>query len=112
MQWYGHDPDLPISKMLKKRHSRASALITIVSAIAFALLVSVAATHLHISPAGDSDCEICTAVAGKLTSPPAVAIAPAPHLLTVFAVAAPVLIQVARVAPTLLPPSCGPPIAA
>jgi hypothetical protein len=112
MQWYGRDPDLPISNMFKKRHSRASALITVISAIAFALLVSVAATHLHLSPAGDSDCEICSAVAGKLSSPPAVALAPAITFFVVFSVAAPVLIQVVRVAPTLLPPSCGPPLTA
>jgi len=91
---------------------RYRALITALTAIAFALLISVAATHLHVSPAGDADCEICSAVAGKLTSPPAVAIAPASPLLTALPVAAPVLIQVARVAPELLPPSRGPPLTA
>jgi hypothetical protein len=95
--------------MLPKKQARVSKLIAIASAIAFALLVSVAATHFHISPAGDSDCEICTAVAGKLSSPPAAAVAPAPPLFASLSVATPVLVSVARVAPTLLPPSCGPP---
>ena len=95
--------------MIPKKHARASRLIAIVSAIAFALLVSVAATHLHFSPVGDSDCEICTAVAGKLSGPPTVAVAPTLPLFAALPVATPVLVSVARVAPTLLPPSCGPP---
>jgi len=36
---------------------------------AFAIPVSVAATHLHVRADSDTDCPICSAVVGKLETP-------------------------------------------
>jgi hypothetical protein len=77
--------------------------------VAFAVLVSVAATHLHIGPDADEGCAVCAAVIGKLEGPsaPPLALAACP-----CAYAAP-QIQVAQrpaaAALVVLPPSCGPP---
>ena len=48
------------------RHSPTRALIAAVSAVAFALLVSIAATHLHTGVDSDEACAVCAAVIGKL----------------------------------------------
>jgi hypothetical protein len=79
------------------------------AALAFILLVSNAATHLHASVAAAHDCAICTAVADKVGGtpvPPApvVSVQLQPYLL--FFVATYVAIYVS---PRLLPPGCGPP---
>jgi hypothetical protein len=78
-------------------------------AVAFAILVSVAATHLHVGPDADEGCAVCAAVIGKLEGPtappiaiPSISVAYFEHLLEI----AP---QVADVALVVLPPSCGPP---
>jgi hypothetical protein len=51
------------------RHSPARALIAAVSAVAFAILVSIAATHLHTGLDADEACAVCAAVIGKLEGP-------------------------------------------
>jgi hypothetical protein len=84
-------------------------IIAGVSALAFVILVSVAATHLHIGAEGDEGCAVCAAVVGKLEGPssPAVAVAP-PSVVTLSQPpqSAP---RVERVVLVVLPPSCGPP---
>lgn len=47
--------------------------------LAFAALVSLAATHLHVVADDDAACAICTAVVGKVngpSAPPALGVAP------------------------------------
>jgi hypothetical protein len=80
-----------------------------VVAIAFAFLVSVAATHLHITPDQDEACAVCTAFAGKLEGPSKKLVVPTYVLIELrvaTVVAAP---SVTSVAVVVLPPSCGPP---
>jgi hypothetical protein len=102
--------------MLRSRRQvdlfRSRTLITALTAIAFAMLVSLAATHLHISGADQDGCEICTSVVGKLSTPVTIDAASPPHCVafaapdTTYRSAAP------RRGLNLLPPSCGPPLAA
>jgi hypothetical protein len=76
---------------------------------AFALLVSVAASHLHIAADDNDGCAVCAAFAGKLEGPstyvPTVAVVTVIHL----AESAPVLRLAPPAAAHLLPPTCGPP---
>ncbi len=62
-----------------------------VTAGCFALLVSVAASHLHIGPDADEACALCAAFAGKLEGPslsvPMVAIATVVHTVCITPVA-------------------------
>jgi len=78
-------------------------------ALAFASLVSLAATHLHIGPDADQDCAICTAVIGKLEGPSALPVADlgpdVGHRQPIVPIQRPLALVVAVV----LPPSCGPP---
>jgi hypothetical protein len=84
-------------------------LIATASVVAFVVLVSVAATHLHIGADADEACAVCAAVIGKLegpAAPPAVVPpADAAQFWQRFLAAA----QVARGVVVVLPPSCGPP---
>ncbi|HEV2978789.1 MAG TPA: hypothetical protein VG425_14510 [Casimicrobiaceae bacterium] len=89
--------------------SRPSLFVLALTASAFALLVSVAASHLHLAPDNDEACAVCAAFAGKIEGPstyvPTVAVATVIHV----AVAAPAL-RLAPPAPAYLwPPNCGPP---
>jgi len=92
-----------------RRRSRRSLFVVALTAGAFALLVSVAASHLHIAADDNDGCAVCAAFAGKLEGPstyvPTVAVA------TVVHVAGPVPVE--RPAPPaaahLRPPYCGPP---
>jgi hypothetical protein len=98
---------------LKQRRSRArpflSRVAATLTAVAFAILVSVAATHLHIGPDADEGCAVCAAVIGKLEGPssPPLAVAACsgayavPRVLVAQRDAAAILV--------VLPPSCGPP---
>jgi hypothetical protein len=92
-----------------RRRSRRSLFVLALTASAFALLVSVAASHLHLAPDNDEACAVCAAFAGKIETPsayvPTVAMATVIHV----AVAAPV-VRLAPPAPAhLWPPNCGPP---
>jgi hypothetical protein len=93
-----------------RHRSRRGSFLLAVTAIAFLLLSSIAASHLHISPTGDEGCAVCAAFAGNLNAPPvdvpwtrpvdfafAICLAPAP------AVGPPTPAH-------LLPPTCGPPL--
>ncbi len=79
------------------------------TAIAFTLLVSIAATHLHITPDADEACALCAAFAGKIDGPsvyvPTVAVSTVIH--TVCVTPAPRLVPSAPA--HILPPNCGPP---
>jgi len=97
------------SPLRSRRRSRRSLFVLALTAGAFALLVSIAASHLHITADDNDGCAVCAAFAGKLEGPstyvPTVAVATVIHL----AEPAPVL-RLAPPAPAhLLPPTCGPP---
>jgi energy-coupling factor transporter ATP-binding protein EcfA2 len=91
------------------RHSRARVLIAAVSAVAFAILVSIAATHLHTGLDSDEACAVCAAVIGKLEGPSSVPAVVPPASIPYFWQRPPSARHVARVVRVVLPPSCGPP---
>jgi len=95
----------------KSGFRRSRSLIATLTAIAFALLVSLAALHVHTTEADQDGCAICTAVIGKVSGPPPV-VAALPPVFTAFVVADTCDAPAApRRAQNLLPPSCGPPVA-
>lgn len=100
-------PSLPRPR--SRRRSRRSLFVLALTASAFALLVSVAATHLHIAPDGDEGCAVCAAFAGKIEGPsvyiPTVAVATVIRTVCITPVA-----RLLPLAPAhLWPPNCGPP---
>jgi hypothetical protein len=94
------------------RKSLLRKLVTGITTLAFAVLVSVAATHLHVGADTDDGCAVCAAVIGKLEgpgSPPlVVAAASVDYVQTQFR-AAP---RLERSFVVVLPPACGPPYSA
>lgn len=88
---------------------RYRVLIATASVVAFAALVSVAATHLHIGADADEACAVCAAVIGKLEGPPAPPVVIPPATLAQFWQRFVAAAQVARGVVVVLPPSCGPP---
>jgi len=92
-----------------RRRSRPELFVLALTAIAFTILVSVAASHLHVTPDADDGCALCAAFAGKIEGPS----------LTVPTVAVATVIHCVRIVPAsrpnppgpahLLPPNCGPP---
>jgi hypothetical protein len=91
------------------KHLPYRALIAAVSAVAFAVLVSIAATHLHTGLDSDEACAVCAAVVGKLEGPSSLPAVVPPASIPYFwqrAAAAP---HVVRIVQVVLPPSCGPP---
>jgi hypothetical protein len=95
--------------MRSRRRSWRNRLVLVVTAGAFALLVSVAASHVHIAPDADEACAVCVAFAGKLEGPslsvPTVAVATVVHSVCV----APLTRLLPPPPAHLLPPTCGPP---
>ena len=91
------------------RFSSYRAVMAAVAAVAFAILVSVAATHLHIGLDADEGCAVCAAFVGKLEGPSAPSIAVPPVAVSYFARPIRVAPHVASLALVVLPPSCGPP---
>lgn len=92
---------------------RYRALTAALTAVAFAMLVLLAATHLHVSSTDEDGCEICSAVVGQLATPGTIAALTPPPLDVGFAAPATRHSSAARRRGlNLLPPSCGPPPAA
>jgi hypothetical protein len=87
----------------------ARVLIAAVSAVAFAILVSIAATHLHTGLDSDEACAVCAAVIGKLEGPSSLPAVVPPPSIPYFWQRPPTAPHVARVVRVVLPPSCGPP---
>jgi hypothetical protein len=86
-------------------------LVIVVTALAFAILVSVAASHVHLGADLDESCSICAAFGvGKLKGPTPSVVAPVPVAVTWFQQepqSPPSLAH--NVVVVVLPPSCGPP---
>ena len=89
-----------------------SRLVLVVTALAFTILVSVAASHLHVTADDDRDCAICAAFAGKVEGPSASVAILAPAIAVYVDRAWRPRRQIARSTPILVPPSCGPPLVA
>ena len=85
------------------------AVMAAVAAVAFAIMVSVAATHLHIGFDADEGCAVCAAFVGKLEGPSTPSIAVPPVSVYYFARPLRIAPQVESPALVVLPPSCGPP---
>ena len=107
-----HDDAVMAMRMLQRR-SRAGGPQRIAAAIvllAFALLASIAASHLHVGADQDELCSLCAAFgAGKLEPPSPAAAVPVVASLTYFVRGVESPSQVSRTTPVVLPPSCGPP---
>ena len=58
-----------IVRAFGSKDSPYRAWIAAVSAVAFAILVSIAATHFHTGLDSDEACAVCAAVIGKLEGP-------------------------------------------
>lgn len=86
--------------------------IAIFAALSFILLISTAATHHHANSIEDQACSLCSAVSDKLdlVTPAAVALVTI-HVL-VYTLYAKQVHQISFRQPSLLPPSCGPPVTA
>jgi hypothetical protein len=83
--------------------------VALFAVLSFVLLVSTAATHKHTSTSSSAECVLCVAVADKLADTqvaPAIALFVAAASYPLVIVAA---FVVAYAAPSLLPPSRGPP---
>jgi hypothetical protein len=81
-----------------------------VTAIAFLVLVSISASHLHITADADDACAVCTAFAGKLDTPDTDVPTVAPVAIDYVVCAATPRDDVLPPAPHyILPPTCGPP---
>lgn len=92
---------------------RFRALIAALTAVAFSMLVLLAATHLHVSSADEDGCEICSAVVGQIATPGTIAALSPPPLDVSFAAPRARYSPAARCrGVNLLPPSCGPPAVA
>ncbi len=95
--------------MSRWRHVRLTVAVT---AIAFAILVSVAATHLHVGHDAEDGCAVCAAFAGKLEGSSAKVVVPKPAVLVFLSTPVRETAQLARSIVVVLPPSRGPPPAA
>ena len=84
-------------------------VIVALTAIAFAVLVSVAATHLHVGADADEGCAVCAAVAGKLAGPNAALIAKVSAEIATWLAVLPAGHSSPRLLSVVLPPSRGPP---
>lgn len=96
------------------RASRLQRIAAAIIAVAFAILVSVAASHLHLGADQDEACSICAAFGiGKVKGPTPNVVVPAPVVVTYLrqeTQSAPPLAH--NVVVVVLPPSCGPPLVA
>jgi hypothetical protein len=95
----------------KRRALLLARLVLFVTTAAFAILVSVASSHLHIVPYDDDGCVVCTALEDNLHESDSPRDAP-PVVLVHLVVAALPESQRLGATPTLSPPSCGPPVVA
>jgi hypothetical protein len=85
-------------------------LLAALTGIAFAILVSIAASHLHVGPADPEDgCAVCLAFAGKVEGPSVQLQIPTPRVVILRVAQPAVAAGVLRSFVVTLPPSCGPP---
>jgi hypothetical protein len=102
----------PMLRLIFKRGSLLSAwLVLLATTTAFAILVSIASSHLHIVAQDNNGCAACMALEDSFhkSDPPQDA---RPAVVVNLAVAALPQLQRLGVTPTLPPPSCGPPAVA
>jgi hypothetical protein len=99
-------------RILFRRRSVLQRLVCGVTAIVFAILVSVAASHVHIGADQGEACAVCAAFAGKLEGASTPTIAPAKPVVVAVRVAVLPQPQINSSAVIALPPSCGPPLIA
>ena len=96
-------------QLRSRRLSRRSLFALTLTGIAFTVLVSVAATHVHIAPDADEGCALCAAFAGKIEGP-SVSVPPAAVAAVIQTVCVAPVPRLLPLAPAhLLPPTCGPP---
>ena len=95
-----------VADMYQMRHRVA---VAAAAAVAFLVLIFGASTHVHMDADGDAGCAVHMAVVGKLEGPstPPVVVPPAgvAYHQQEQPRGSP---QIARAAPVVLPPSCGP----
>jgi hypothetical protein len=90
-------------------HRTRQRVVCALTALCFSVLVSVAATHLHLGLEADEACVVCAAVVGKVAGPSA---APAIKLaleISYWQAVTPSQYSPLVAVAVVLPPSCGPP---
>jgi hypothetical protein len=98
-----------VMALANRKHSVWRRISCALIALAFASLVSLAATHLHVGPDADEECAICAAVIGKLEGPVVPLIAAIGPELGPWPRIVPKERPLGLVVAVVLPPSCGPP---
>jgi hypothetical protein len=83
--------------------------VAAVAAVAFLVLVFGASTHVHMDADGDEGCAVHMAVVGKLEGPSTPPVVVSPVSVAYHQQQPQRSAQIARAAPVVLPPSCGPP---
>jgi hypothetical protein len=91
--------------MRRMRHRVICAL----TALCFAALASLAATHLHLGPDTDEGCAVCAAVVGKVAGPAATPAIKLGVELDYWLAVTPRQPSLRLALAVVLPPSCGPP---
>ncbi|MFZ6689822.1 hypothetical protein ACO0K0_18965 [Undibacterium sp. SXout11W] len=83
--------------------------VALLTALSFALLISTAATHHHANSIEDQACSLCSAISDKLDHVTPTTQVPLTLQLFAYTLQAGDAYLSDFAAPSLLPPSCGPP---
>ncbi|PRC95118.1 hypothetical protein [Solimicrobium silvestre] len=104
-------PNVILQSSLSRKSMSWRNLVAVVTAFAFALLLSAALNHHHQTVLDTQDCPVCNAVVHKVShSTPEVKLQ---QLVTILLYPAPLIarvIAVLYISPFILPPGCGPPV--
>jgi hypothetical protein len=96
----------------RRRPLLLTRLVLWATAITFAVVASLAASHVHVVPGDDDPCAVCAAFTGKVHAAGPHGDASRRFVVVHLVVAALPQSQRVGVSPTLPPPSCGPPVVA
>ncbi len=94
---------------LTSKHCAGRRLVTAWTAMCFAVLVSIAASHLHLGADVNETCTVCAAVTGQLAGPSSASVAVPTLEISRWVQIVESPVPSPRVRAVVLPPSCGPP---
>jgi hypothetical protein len=93
---------------MTSKHSMSRRWVAALTALCFAVLVSIAASHLHLGLDADEACAVCAAVAG-VAGPSATPVAALNLQIGTWLPIVARPLPSPRIRAVVLPPSCGPP---
>jgi hypothetical protein len=96
----------------RRRRLLLTRLVLWTTALTFAILVSIAASHVHVVSGDDDPCAVCAAFTGKVHGGGPHQDASRRFVVVHRVVTALPQSQWVGIPPTLPPPSCGPPVVA